>query len=620
MPTYRITTTELRQKYLAFFEQRGHTRIANAPIVPEHDPTALFISAGMQPLVPYLLGQRHPAGTRLVNLQQCFRTNDIDLIGNTTHLTFMEMLGNWSLGDYFKEEMISWSWTFLTDKEWLGIDPLRLYVTVFSGDEQVEKDRESIALWQQQFSRKGIEAHLGQRIFPLGRQDNWWGPVGQSGPCGPDTEMFYDTGKKSCSNLCIPGCGCGKYVEIWNDVFMEYNKLADGTLVRLQEQNVDTGMGIARTVAVLNGLESIYDIDTLCPLIEQIGHLSGQDYRDHLVPFRIVADHVNAACHLVAGGVFPSNVEQGYVLRRLIRRAVAHARRLGIHDSIWPPLFSIVRTLHGDSYPNLETRANAILDILIEEEQQFDRTLKQGLRKFNQLVTSGQVQNRTIDSAQAFDLFATYGFPLEMTRELAREHGLSVDEMGFQEEFSRHQERSRQGAAQKFSGGLADHSTMSTSYHTATHLLHAALRQVLGPHVEQRGSNITTERLRFDFSHSRKVETDELEQVEHLVNEAIARDLPIHNCEMDTEEARTSGAIGLFDEKYDARVKVYCIGDPKHKPVAASHSPTFSKEICGGPHVEHTGLLGQFKITKEQSAARGIRRIRAILEEPIKAE
>ena len=615
MQTHRITSAELRRKYIAFFEERGHTCIPSTPLVPEGDPSALFIAAGMQPLVPYLLGARHPSGTRLVNVQKCFRTSDIDLIGNATHLTFLEMLGNWSLGDYFKEHMIPWSWTFLTGRQWLAIDPHKLYITVFAGDAEVGRDQESIALWQEQFAGASIDASEGERIFPLGREDNWWGPVGQTGPCGPDTEMFYDTGKSACSAACQPGCHCGKYVEIWNDVFMEYNKLEDGTYMRLQQSNVDTGMGLARTVAVLNGLDSIYEIDSLCPLIEQIGHLSGLDYPSHCESFRILADHATAACHLIADGVVPANVEQGYVLRRLIRRAAIHARRLGIEASVWPSLCDIVQTAYGEIYPNLTHRADEILDVLTREEELFGQTLQRGLSKFNQLLESGKVENGIIDGGHAFDLFATYGFPLEMTLELARERGLSVDEPAFQRQFARHQESSRQSATAKFSGGLADHSEMSTKYHTATHLLHAALRKVLGPHVEQRGSNITSERLRFDFSHPQKVESAELEQVEHLINNAIDRDYPVHGEEMDLDKALESGAIGLFGEKYAAHVKVFTIGDPAHNPNATPDSPTFSKEICGGPHIEHTGLLGSFKIVREQSASRGVRRLRAILED-----
>ena len=608
---YRITASQLRQKYFDFFTQRGHCRIASAPIVPDNDPTALFISAGMQPLVPYIMGQPHPAGRRLVNVQKCFRTSDIDQVGNTTHLTFFEMLGNWSLGAYFKREMIPWSWEFLTVEEGLALDPRRLYVTVFAGDDQVEKDRESVDLWRKQFAQAGIGAAEGERIFPLGRADNWWGPVGRTGPCGPDTEMFFDAGGVPCGPDCRPGCSCGKYVEIWNDVFMEYEKRADGTWDRLAQQTVDTGMGLARVLTMLNGLDSVYDIDTLRPLVDQIGCMSGRACERHARSFRIVADHANAACFLAAGGVEPANVERGYVLRRLIRRAVVHARRLGIEQNIWGPLFERVRAGGGEVYPELESRAGQILDALQGEEEQFERTLKEGLKRFEQVARRSE---ETIEGERAFDLFATYGFPLEMTQELAQERGLAVDAKAFQRAFARHQELSRRSAGQQFAGGLADRSSAATRYHTATHLLHAALRRVLGRHVEQRGSHITEERLRFDFAHPRPLKAGEIEQVESLVNAAIKRDFAVCSVEMALEQAQESGALGLFGDRYGESVRVYAIGELDHAPEGDPQGPTFSKEICGGPHVERTGLLGRFRIVREQSASRGVRRIRAVLE------
>ena len=613
MKEYSITSRQLREKFFAFFQERGHARIPALSMVPEHDPTALFITAGMQPLVPYLLGERHPAGPRLMNVQRCFRTDDIDQVGNTTHLTFFEMLGNWSLGDYGRAEMIPWSWEFLTGERWLHLAPERLYVTVFEGDGEVPGDEESVAQWQEQFARAGINARPGERIFRLGRDDNWWGPVGQTGPCGPDTEMFFDTGRARCSPQCRPGCACGKYVEIWNDVFMDYHRKADGSHAPLDQKNVDTGMGMARTLAALNGLESVFETDLLAPLVERIAGLSGKPYPQHRTSFRIVADHVTAACFLVADGVVPANVEQGYVLRRLIRRAIGHGRKLGLPEGFWVPLFEVVETIYGDTYPMLADKQSDVVAALEEEEGQFARTLEKGLKKFAQVVEEG-TGDGIISGGRAFDLFATYGFPLEMTRELARERGLRVDEEGFRVEFSRHQELSRQGAEQKFSGGLADHSEQSTRYHTATHLLHAALRRVLGPQVEQRGSNITSERLRFDFSHSGKMTPEALRAVEDLVNAAIDRDYPVGFAEVSVEEARQRGAIGLFGDHYGTSVKVYTIGDPGHDVDADPEAPTFSREICGGPHVLRTGLLGKFRIVKEQSASQGIRRVRAVLE------
>jgi alanyl-tRNA synthetase len=613
MNGYRITSHQLRQAFFTFFADRGHARIPATSIVPEHDPTALFITAGMQPLVPYLLGETHPAGQRLMNVQKCFRTDDIDRVGNATHLTFFEMLGNWSLGNYFKEEMIPWSWEFLTHKQWLGINPERLYVTVFQGDSEIAKDELSIRLWQEQFAQAGIHAQEGERILPLSHEDNWWGPVGQTGPCGPDTEMFFDTYQPPCSPPCQPGCNCGKYVEIWNNVFMEFNKLADGSYERLTQKNVDTGMGMARTLAALNGLDSVFEIDTLKPLVEKVTSLSGIDIQQRMESIRIVADHVNAIFLIMSDDVLPSNIEQGYVLRRLIRRVIRHGRRLKMERNFWAGLFPIVQETYSDMYPVLSEKGAQILDDLEQEEIQFEKTLEKGLQKFELLAI--QLQNRSvINGAHAFDLFATYGFPLEMTQELAQERNLKVDVEGFQREFQRHQERSRQGAQQKFSGGLADGSAMATRYHTATHLLHAALRRVLGPHVEQRGSNITSERLRFDFSHPDKMRSEDLESVEDLVNVAISLDYPVHYEEMSIDEARQEGAIGLFEEKYDANVKVFTIGNPTYRPETDPTKPIFSKEICGGPHIERTGLLGKFKIVKEQSASRGIRRIRAVLE------
>ncbi|MBT4096089.1 MAG: alanine--tRNA ligase [Gemmatimonadetes bacterium] len=618
----RVTSHELREKFITFFEGRGHSRIGATSMVPEHDPSALFISAGMQPLVPYLLGQPHPAGTRLVNTQRCFRTTDIELVGNSTHLTLVEMLGNWSLGDYGREDMIPWSWTFLTHEQWLGIDPLRLFVTVFSGDGEVPADRDSSRLWQEQFRTAGIDALEGQRIFPLGREDNWWGPVGRTGPCGPDSEMFYDTVLAPCSSGCRPGCGCGKYVEIWNDVFMEYERREDGSTVPLQASNIDTGMGLIRTLAALNGLKSIYETDVLRPVGKAVREACGQELPtgeasdgELLVSQRIVTDHVVSAVHLIADGVQPSNVEQGYVLRRLIRRALMHLRKLGARESVWDDLVVSVRQGFGGAYPTIDESPADIVEVLSAETEQFSRTLDTGLRRLRQVLQSDSVTaSGQLGGDVAFDLFATFGFPLEMTRDLAVESGVTVDEKGFDEHFARHQELSRQGGQQRFAGGLADHSESTTRYHTATHLLHAALREILGDHVVQRGSNVTPERLRFDFLHPAKVGAEELEQVERLVNGAIEGDYPVVWAEMAPEEAMATGSLGLFQERYGERVRVYAVGDLQGHPRAREDAATFSKEICGGPHVDRTGELGRFRIVKEQSASSGVRRIRAVLE------
>jgi len=609
-----ITAQELRKKYAAYFEAHEHVMIPSAPLVPENDPTVLFTTAGMHPLVPYLLGEKHPSGTRLVDVQKCVRTGDIDDVGDATHLTFFEMLGNWSLGDYFKKEMIPWSWEFLTGSEWLAIDPNRLYVTVYEGDELVPKDDESIALWQEQFKKAGIEAAVGERIFTLGREDNWWGPAGQTGPCGPDTEMFFDTEKETCSEQCRPGCSCGKYVEIWNDVFMEYNKKADGSYEPLAHKNVDTGMGVERTVAVLNGMQSVFETDTLKPVIEKMESLSGAVYADYQPSFRIIADHVRAAVLMASDGVVPSNVEQGYVLRRIIRRAVRHARLIGYQKPFLAELVRVVFSVYDAVYPSVKNNHDTIVSALSQEEEKFGTTIERGMKQFNQLVASEKAHDRTVNATDAFDLFQTYGFPLEMTVELAREHNLDVDEKGFYEAFQRHQDLSRTASAGKFAGGLADHSEQATKYHTATHLLHAALREVLGGHVAQKGSNITAERLRFDFTHPDKMTDEQLKEVERLVNAAIEKDYPVRFEEMAVDEAKKRGAIGLFGDKYGEKVKVYSIGDPLQQPKADPESPTFSKEICGGPHVERTGTMGHFVIKKEQSASAGVRRIKAVLE------
>ncbi|MBI2050750.1 MAG: alanine--tRNA ligase [Parcubacteria group bacterium] len=605
-----ITASELREKYFAFFKEKGHSIIPSAPLVPENDPTVLFTTAGMHPLVPYLLGEKHPAGKRLTNVQKCVRTGDIDEVGDATHLTFFEMLGNWSLGDYFKKESISWSWEFLTDVKWLGIDPGKLFITVYEGDLEVPKDDESIKIWQGEFQSVGIDASVGERIFLLGRYDNWWGPAGKIGPCGPDTEIFFDTGKEACGQNCQPGCNCGKYVEIWNNVFMEYNKRSDGSYVPLAQKNVDTGMGVERTVAVLNGQDSVFEMDTFAPIIEKIRSLKpSESPPDPLlskgggstVSERIIADHVRAAAVMISDGVTPSNIEHGYVLRRLIRRAIRHSRLLGIKGAFLGDLAQEVFRVYDGVYESIRTNHDRIVSALGTEEDKFAKTLSKGLAKFSDLVASEKAQDRTINAKDAFDLFQSYGFPLEITQELAREHNLGVDEKGFYEEFNKHQELSRTASSGKFKGGLADHGETAVKYHTATHLLHAGLHHILGEHAVQKGSNITAERLRFDFVHPQKMTAEEIKKVEGWVNDAIKKDYPVSCEEMSVKEAKAQGAMGLFEGKYAGKVKVYSIGD-------------VSKEICGGPHVEHTGVLGTFRITKEESASSGVRRIRAVLE------
>ena len=602
-PTPRLDAARLRRLYLDFFAERGHARLPSAPLVPDNDPSALFTTAGMQPLAPYLLGQDHAAGARLANCQRCCRTRDIDEVGDTTHLTVFEMLGNWSLGEYGRREMIPWSWEFLTGKEGLGLDPRRLYITFFAGDAHVARDEESLQIWQEQFGRVGVDAAEGERLFALGREDNWWGPVGQTGPCGPDTEMFYDSGRPACGTDCRPGCGCGKFVEIWNDVFMEYNREADGSFSRLQRPCIDTGMGVERALLAVNGLDSVYATDPLRPL----AHAVGGDGHGH----RIVVDHTRAALFIAADGVEPSNTERGYVLRRLVRRAAVHARRLGLGEDFGAAFVQPLVDLYAEAHPETARRLPEALARVRHEIEHFSATLEKGLKRFERLAHDADGR---VSGAAAFDLQATYGFPVEMTRELAAERGLVLDEAGYETARHTHRARSRQGAARRFAGGLADQSETATRYHTATHLLHAALRQVLGPQAGQRGSNITAQRLRFDFSHETAVDKDQLQQVEALVNAAIDRDYPLRRSEMTVEEARQGGAVGLFGERYGERVSVYSVGEPDQPPRADLQGPTFSKEICGGPHAERTGALGRFRIVKEQSAGRGVRRIRAVLE------
>ena len=594
MKTYH--SSELRSMFLKFFKDHGHAVISSASVIPENDPTVLFTTAGMHPLVPYLMGAKHPAGNRLTDVQKCVRTGDIDDVGDFSHLTFFEMLGNWSLGDYFKEQMIPWSWEFLTSPEYLGLPKDRLAFSVFAGDEDCPRDEESAELWR----KCGV---ADDHIFFLPKENNWWGPAGITGPCGPDTEMFIITDKEPCGPDCSPACSCGRYLEIWNDVFMQYNKKADGTFEPLAQKNVDTGMGLERTICVLNGKKSVYETDLFADILKKISELSGKEYGsddETTRAFRIIADHMRTSTFIMGDdrGVSPSNVDQGYVLRRLIRRAVRYGMGIGMPEGFTGEVAKVIIEQYKDVYPELKRNEAFVLEQLSLEESRFARTLKQGNREFDKLVE--KVQDGQIDGVSAFHLYDTYGFPVEMTQELARERGLTVDMHGFHECFRKHQATSQAGAEQRFKGGLADHSEQSARLHTATHLMHAALRKVLGPEVAQKGSNITAERLRFDFSFGRKMTKEELAEVERLVNEAIESHTPITCEEMTVAEAKEQGAIGLFESKYGEQVKVYTMGP-------------YSKEICGGPHAQNTGDLVSFKIKKEESSSAGVRRIKAVI-------
>lgn len=618
-----ITSKELRKKYLEFFQSKGHAIIPSASLAPDNDPTVLFTTAGMHPLVPYLMGQKHPAGARLANIQKCIRTQDIDEVGDERHDTFFEMMGNWSLGDYFKKEAIQWSWEFLTSKEYLNLDPKKLAVSVFAGEDEngIPRDEEAAGIWKS----LGVAE---DKIAFLPRKNNWWGPAGLTGPCGPDTEMFFWKGTTSGyppagSN---PGTDEDNWLEIWNDVFMQYNKTKEGAYESLKQTNVDTGMGLERTLMVLNGFADVFQIDTFWPLIQKIQDISGSTYvggREVTKSMRIVADHIRTATMIMGDdkGIAPSNVDQGYIVRRLIRRAVRHGRLLGIKENFCDQIAVEVIKIFADVYPELPRNKEFIMVEMAQEESKFRNTIEQGLKEFEKLINgyriafekTGQIV-KEISGKQAFKLYDTYGFPLEMTQELAVENGLTVDSNGFDEAFKKHQELSRAGAEQKFAGGLADHSEISTKYHTATHLLHATLQRVLGPHAMQRGSNITQERMRFDFAHPEKMTSEQIKQVEDLVNGAIQKDYQVTWVEVPFEKAKELGAIGLFEDEYQPIIKVYSVGDPNAKSFADSTSPTYSREVCGGPHVERTGTMGKFKITKEEAVSAGVRRIKAILE------
>jgi len=596
-----MTGDELRRKYIDFFKGKGHAEISGKSLIPENDPTVLFTTAGMHPLVPYILGEPHPAGRRLVDVQKCIRMDDIEEVGDPSHLTFFEMLGNWSLGDYFKKEAIAFSYEFLTSAKWLGFSPDVLSVTVFAGDAEVPADTEAAGVWRE----IGIPE---SRIHFLPRKDNWWGPAGQTGPCGPDTEMFIDTGVPRCGPSCRPGCGCGKYFEVWNDVFMQYNKTADGRYLPLSQKTVDTGMGVERTIAMMQGKRSVFETELFWPVLTRLQEIAGKAYGaggENDASFRIIADHLRSSVFILGDerGVKPSNLGQGYILRRLIRRSIRHGRKLGLEGGFLGTLASEVIAISKGSSPELGARAEMIVGELGLEEGRFSETLQKGEHEFEKLLPNLMKNpQKVIPGRVAFRLYDTYGFPIEITEELAREHGMTVDRAGFDEAYGKHQELSKAGAEKAFKGGLADNSEMTTMLHTATHLLHQALRAVLGGDVAQKGSNITVERLRFDFSHPQPMTEEQVRRVEAIVNEQIARNLTVRMEVMSVEQARGAGAIALFGQKYEEKVKVYSIGD-------------FSKEVCGGPHVESTGALGRFVIQKEQSSSAGVRRIRAVLED-----
>ncbi len=593
------TTKEIRELYLKFFELRGHSVIPSASLIPENDPSVLFTTAGMHPLVPYLLGEPHPGGTKLTSCQKCIRTGDIDEVGNATHLTFFEMLGNWSLGNmYWKKEAIEMSWDFLTSPDWLGLDKNKIAVSVFQGDEDAPFDEEAFEIWKS----IGIPE---KKIAKLPKKNNWWGPVGETGPCGPDSEMFYWTGDPDK----VPESFNDDnplWVEIWNDVFMQYdrqqttnNEQPEYMFVPLKQKNVDTGMGLERTVAVLNECD-VYEIDTFKPIVSAIEQLSGKSYRDDHATrsIRVIADHIRAAVFILGDerGVLPSNVGQGYVLRRLIRRAVRHGKLLGIEGKFMRRIAGEVIQLFKDVYPELERNSERVRGEIEKEEEKFASALEKGLKEFSRLSS--------INGKIAFDLYQSYGFPIELTEELSKEKGFDVDKNEFEEEFKKHQELSRTASAGAFKGGLADHSDQVVKYHTTTHLLHKALREVLGNHVEQKGSNLTPERLRFDFSHPQKMTPEEIKKTEEIMNQKICENLPVHFEMLTVEEAKKRGAIGLFEEKYASlgeKVKVYFVGD-------------YSSEICGGPHVESTGQIGKVRIVKEEAVAAGVRRIKAVIE------
>jgi alanyl-tRNA synthetase len=626
-----MTASQIRQKYLDFFKEKGHAILPSASVVPENDPTTLFTGSGMQPMIPYLLGEKHPQGTRVADAQKCFRAQDIEEVGDNRHTTVFEMLGNWSFGDYFKQEQIAWMYEFLTKE--IGLNPQQLYITVFRGNEALNlpRDTEAVELWKKQFEQSGIQATdidfaerdgmQGGRIFYYDERKNWWSrsgvpsnmPVGEPG--GPDTEMFWDFG--AALNLhdtspfrdepCHVNCDCGRFMEIGNNVFMTYRKTEDG-FVPLAQRNVDFGGGLERMAAAVLNNPDVFRVDVLARIITAIESASGKTYGanpEETRAFRIIADHVRGATFVIGDprGIVPSNVGQGYLVRRLLRRAVREGRRLGIHGSFLASLADAVVSEYGAFYTEFQTNRERIMSEITKEEEKFAKTLEKGLKEFEKMRTMGAVTGE-----QAFILFSTYGFPLELTEEMLQEQGQSVDRDAFAAEFKKHQDLSRTASAGAFKGGLADESVETTRLHTATHLLHKALKTVLGDHVEQKGSNITAERLRFDFSHPQKMTPEEIAKVEAIVNDAIQKDYPVTFDAMELSEAKTSGALGYFEDKYaqmGGKIKVYTVGD--------NAKGVFSKEICGGPHVSHTGELGSFKIQKEEAVSAGVRRIKAVV-------
>ncbi|TSD01302.1 MAG: alanyl-tRNA synthetase [Parcubacteria group bacterium Athens0714_25] len=580
-----MTAQELRQKYLEFFQSKGHTIIPSASLVPENDPTTLFTTAGMHPLVPYIMGEKHPGGKRVANVQKCVRTTDIDEVGDATHHTFFEMLGNWSFGDYFKKDSIEMSFEFLTSSEWMGLDKNRLAVSVFEGDENVSFDDESFEKWK----ALGISEN---KIAKLPKKNNWWGPAGETGPCGPDTEIFYWVGELDK----IPESFADdndQWVEIWNNVFMQFEKNKEGKFVPLAKKNVDTGMGMERILSVLNGFDDNYKTELFWPIIEKIEELSGKKYEDCKKEFRIISDHIKAATFVISEGIAPSNTDQGYVVRRLIRRAIRYGKMIGIENNFTKEIAKVVFEIYGEVYPEIIIAKEIVFIELEKEENKFRQTLEKGLKEFNKLTL--------ITGKDAFNLYQSYGFPLEMTEELAKEKNFSVDKKDFEDEFKKHQNLSRTASAGKFKGGLADSGEETVKLHTAAHLLLAALREVLGEEIYQKGSNITAERLRFDFNYPEKLTAEQLKQVEDLVNRKIEEKIEVEMVEMPKNEALEKVKVSFDSSKYGDVVKVYSIGD-------------FSAELCGGPHAGNTGELGHFKIKKEESSSAGIRRIKAILE------
>jgi alanyl-tRNA synthetase len=591
---------QIRKKYLEFFVSKKHQSIPSASLVPEHDPSALFITAGMHPLVPYLLGQKHPKGNRLVNYQKCIRTQDIDEVGDNWHLTFFEMMGNWSLNAYSRQEAINFAWEFITDKKWLDINKEKIWVSVYEGDSDIKRDLESFQAW----AELGISE---DKIFFYGRDKNWWGPVGQEGPCGPDSEIFIETSNphtEEFGKICHPNCNCGRFVEIWNLVFMEYEKKISNernkfSYLELKQKNIDTGMGLERIAAVLQNKKNVYEINSLSKIFDIVCSVCAD--KTDIESMRIIVDHLRAATIILSDGITPSNVDQGYVLRRLIRRAIRHSKKLSINQQkeLSRSVAREVIDQFKDYYPNLLKNKKFILEEIQKEENKFEKTLDLGLKQFNKIIKNKI--NNSIAGEEVFKLYDTYGFPVEITEELAKEKNFIIDKRGFCSAFLQHQKKSRQSAENKFKGGLADCSEITIKYHTATHILQEVLRRVLGKHVRQKGSNITPERLRFDFSHPQKLTSDELKEIEDKVNQIIIKDYKINMRKMKYFEAKKLGALFIESESYPDEVNVYSIDN-------------FSKEICGGPHIDSTGKLGKFRIIKEESSGADIRRIKAVLE------